>query len=148
LSDAVAAASSLLESFHELPARGSLRVDPDQLKRRAEEAQQLSATLRRLEVVVGDGDKEASGRDVAAATGEVDLVLQRCQAAVDGWQSDLDAAREDVARLTAEILGWLNCAAVVVTLVCLWVAAGQISLFARALQWCRGSRAGHQSSSV
>jgi hypothetical protein len=139
LSDASVAVSSLLQSFQELPSGRSLRVEPDQLKRRAEEAQQLSATLRRLGTAVGDGDKEASSREVAAVTSQVDLVLQRCLLAVDDWQSDLDAAREDLARVKGQILGWLRCAAVAVTVLCLWVGAGQVSLFAHALKWCRGT---------
>jgi len=139
LSDVSVAVSSLLESFQELPAARSLRVEPDQLQRRAEEARQLSATLRRLEAAVGDGDKETGSREVAAATSQMDLVLQNCQAAVDDWQSNLDAAREDLARVKGKILGWLTCAAVAVTLLCLWVGAGQVSLFARALWWCRSA---------
>jgi hypothetical protein len=65
-------------------------------------------------------------------------VLQKCQATVTDWQSDLDAARDDIAHVKAKILGWLTWAAVAVTVLCSWVAAGQISLFARALRWCRG----------
>jgi hypothetical protein len=109
------------------------------LKRRTEKAQQLSATLRRLEAAVGEGDKETSHREVASATSQVDLVLQNCQAALDDWQSDLDAAHEDLARVKGQILGWLTYAAVAVTILCLWVGAGQVSLFARALRWCRGT---------
>jgi hypothetical protein len=137
LSDAAAAASSLLQSFQELPPGRSRRVDPDQLKHRADEAQKLSATLRRLEATVGEGDKETSHREVASATSQVDLVLQNCQAALADWQSDLDAAREKLARVRGEILGWLTYAAVGVTILSLWVGAGQVSLFARALRWCR-----------
>jgi hypothetical protein len=139
LSDVAVAVSSLLQSFQGLPTGRSFRVEPDQLKRRADEAQQLSATLRRLEAALGDGDKETSSREVAAATSQVDLVLQRCLSAVDDWQSDLDTAREDLARVKAEILGWLTYVAIAVTVVCLWVGAGQVSLFARALKWCRST---------
>jgi hypothetical protein len=139
LSDAAAAASSLLQSFQELPRGRSHRFEPDQLQRRADEAEQLSATLRRLEAAVGEGDKETSHREVASATSQVDIVLQNCQAELDDWQSDLDAAREELARVKGEILGWLTYAAVAVTILCLWVGAGQVSLFARALRWCGGT---------
>jgi hypothetical protein len=139
LSDAATATSSLLQSLQELPPGRSRRFEPDQLKRRAEEAQQLSATLRRLEAAIGDGDKETNHREVASATSQVDLVLQNCHAALDDWQADLDAAREEVARVKGQILGWLAYAAVGVTILCLWVGAGQFSLFARALRWCRGT---------
>src|SRR5262249_25610971 len=138
LSDAAVAVSALLESAQELPAGRAGRLQPDQLERWAGEARQAPATLRRIEGAVGDGDKESSGREVAAAASEVDLVLEKCQAAVDAWQSDLDAVREEVSRVKAEVLGWLWPAAVAVTLLVGWVGLGQLSLFAHALQWCRG----------
>jgi hypothetical protein len=138
LSDATVAASSLLQSFQELPGSRTRRITPDQLERWGDQAQQLSGTLRRLEAVVGDGEKTTTGKAVAAATSDVDLILERCQARVDDWQSDLEAAREELRDVKAEILGWLTPAAIVATLLCVWVTAGQISLFAHALQWCRG----------
>jgi hypothetical protein len=139
LADAAVAVSSLLESFQELPTGPSVRVEPDLLKRRADEAQQLSATLRRLEAALGDGEGGTSSREVAATTSEVEGVLQRCQVAVDSWQIDLDAARENLARIKAQIVGWLMYIAIAMTVLLAWVAAGQISLFGRALAWLRGA---------
>jgi hypothetical protein len=137
LSDSAIAISSLLESFQEVPFARASRMDSDQLKRRADEARKLSSVLRRLEVAIGDGDTETGRQEVAAATGEVDLFLQKCQATVDAWQSDLDEARDDLAQVKGKLLGWMTCAAIVVTVLCSWVGAGQISLFASALRWCR-----------
>jgi hypothetical protein len=138
LSDSAIAVSSLLGSFQEVPLGQAPRIDSDQLKRRAEEARQLSSILRRLEVAVGDGDTANSRQEVAAATRKVDLVLQNCEATVDAWQSDLTAAGDDLAHVRAKVLGWLTCAAIAVTVLCLWVGAGQVSLLARALRWCGG----------
>jgi hypothetical protein len=67
--------------------------------------QQVSAVLRRLEGAVGDGDKEADRGEVASPTRQVDLVPESCQAALEGWQADLDAAREDPAHIKAKIIG-------------------------------------------
>jgi hypothetical protein len=142
LSDAAVAVSSLLQSAQELTPGRTGRINPDQLERLGDEAQQLSASLRRLQAVVGDGEKEAGGREVAAAATAVDLVLQRCQAKVDDWQSDLDGAREELQRLKAEVMGWLTLAAVAVTLLCVWVELGQVSLFAHGLKWCGGRPGG------
>jgi hypothetical protein len=139
MSDASVAVSALLQSVQELPPSRTSRLEPDQWERWTDQARQLSAKLRRLEAVVGDGDKEASGREVAAASSEVDLVLQKCQATVDDWQSSLDAVREDFPRVKEEVLGWLWPAAVAMTLLVGWVAVGQLSLFAHAVRWCRGA---------
>jgi hypothetical protein len=139
LSDSAVAVSSLLQSFEELPPNRTVRINAGQLDRWADEAQRLSATFRRLEVVVGDGEKETSRQEVVAATTEVDLVLQRCQATAEDWQSDLDAAREELPHVKAEILGWLKTAVVAVTVLSVWMAVGQFCLLARALHWYRAS---------
>jgi hypothetical protein len=137
LSDAAIAVSSLLESLQELPAGPRVRVEPEHLKRRAGEAQQLSARLRRLEAALGDGNKGTSSREAAAAASEVEQVLENCQVAVDSWQSDLDGAREDLARVKAQMDSWLLYVAIALTVLLVWVAAGQISLFGRAVEWLK-----------
>lgn len=137
LSDCAIAVSSLLESFQEVPLAQPSRIDSDQLKRRADEARQVSSMLRRLEVAVGDRDTESDRQEVASATGEVDLFLRKCQATVDAWQSDLDSTHDGLAQVKAKILGWLTFAAIGVTVLCSWMGAGQLSLIARALRWCK-----------
>ncbi len=138
ISDCAAAVSSLLKSVEEVPLARASRFDSNQLKRRADEARQLSSILRRLEGAVGDGDTETGRQKVAAATSKVDLVLQKCQDTVDAWQSDLDAARDDLAQVKVKLRGWLACAAIALIGLCSWVGAGQVSLFARALRWWWG----------
>jgi hypothetical protein len=139
LSDAAVVVSSLLQSAEELPIERNLPVDPDELKRRADDAHQLSATLRRAEAALGEGDSDAGKREVADATSQVDLVLQKCQAVVDRWQSDLDRLRDDLARVKAKTLAWLTYGALAVTALLAWVGLGQVCLFGRALAWCRGA---------
>jgi hypothetical protein len=139
LSDVAAAVSSLLQSFQDVSSERSLRVNPEQLKRRADEAQKLSATLRRLEETIGDGDREGSGQEVTVTTSSVDRVLKLCQTSVDDWQSDVDGVRADLERVKAQTLRWMLCGAITLTFLLGWVALGQISLFGRALRWCKGA---------
>jgi len=139
MNDAAVTVSTLLHSLQELPANRTRRIKPDQLERWGDEAQQLSEKLRRLEAAVGNGEKATTSTEVAGATSEVDLILQKCQARMNVWQADLEAAREELRQAEEEILSWLTPAAIVGTLLCLWMAAGQISLFANALRWCRGA---------
>jgi hypothetical protein len=143
LSDAAVAVCSLLGSFEELPPRWASRIKPEQWQRWTDQAQQLSHTLGRLEAAVGDGDRGTSGTNVAEATRSVDEVLEKCQATMDDWQADLDAAREGLAQVQAEVLGWWKPAVIAVTLLCGWMAAGQASLFAHALKWCRPASFGN-----
>jgi hypothetical protein len=137
MSDAAVAVSSLLESFREVAPGRVSRLEPERLQTVADSSRRLSATLRRLEVEVGDGAKDADGRAVAATANEVDLLLQRCQAAMADWQSGLGEVRADVARARDQSPGWLTTAAVAVTVLCVWVGAGQVCLFGRGLMTWR-----------
>jgi hypothetical protein len=138
LSDAAAAASSLMDSAPELVPSGKHQIDADQLKNRADEVQQLSVILRRLDSAIDDGDKEIGQEDVEKAAVDVDAVLERCQSAVQDWQSDLDGLRHDIARIEQRIAVWLLCAAVLATVLFVWIGAGQVSLFGHAWHWCFG----------
>jgi hypothetical protein len=139
LSDAAVAVTSLMQSFQEISPGRVSPIDPGDLNRRADDVQQISSTLRRLEAAVGDGEKDTSQRDVEGATSDVDSVLQRCQAGLENWQSDLTSIRADVARVREQAPRWMIYVAVAVTVLCLWMGAGQLSLFGRALRWCQGA---------
>ncbi len=137
LSDAAIAVSSVLQGFQELAYRQTDRINIDQLERWKANVHQLSATMRRLEGIVNDANRETSGPLVATATSAVDLALQSCQETLDSWQSNADDFRAEVQHVTAEACRWLASAAIAATVLVLWVAVGQVSLFAHALQWCR-----------
>jgi hypothetical protein len=139
LGDAAVALSSLLQSVQDVAAGRMGDTAGDQVEQWAEEARQLAVALRRLEVVVGDGERQSSQREITAATSEVDAVLQKCQATVEAWHAGLEAAPDALGDTEAKVLGWLKAGAVTVTLLCVWMAAGQVSLFALALRWCKAT---------
>jgi hypothetical protein len=138
-SDTAVVAASLLQSLQESPLGTDRQIDPERLDQLGGQAAQLSAAFQKLRGVVGEGDTPASERDVVDATREVDRILQRCLAVLSDIQSDLDAAREDVPRVKAKIFSWMLLAAIVVTVLCAWVAVSQVSLFAHGWKWCRGA---------
>jgi hypothetical protein len=138
-SDAAVAASSLLQSLQEMQPGPNGHLNPEKLEGWADQASTLSAKLQQLQTAVGDGDKQVTQKDVAAASKEVDAALQNCQAMVDDWQSNLDSAQDGLPRLKSEILGWLTLIAIAVTVLCAWAGIGQISLFAHGWKWCCGA---------
>ena len=139
VSDAAVVAASLLRSFQEFPLGQASGIDPDKLKQASEQVSQLSAALQKLQTTIGEGDKTANERDVAAAANGVDLVLQRCQVSVNDWLSHLDAAQEALAYLKVHVSGWLTVATIAGTVLCAWVGLAQISLFAHAWKWFRST---------
>jgi hypothetical protein len=138
-SDTAVVAASLLQSLQESPLGTDRQIEPEKLDRLSDQASQLAAAFQKLRGVVGEGDTPASEKDVVDATREVDRILQKCLSVVTDIRSDLDTARDDVPRIKAEILGWMQLAAIVVTVVCAWVAVSQVSLFAHGWKWCRGA---------
>jgi hypothetical protein len=138
-SDTAVVVASLLQSFQESPLGTDRQIDPEKLDQLSGQAAQLSAAFQKLRGVVGEGDTPASEKDVVDATREVDRILQRCLTVMSDIRSDLDAAREDLPRIKAKILGWMLLAAIVVTVVCAWVAVSQVSLFAHGWKWFWGA---------
>jgi hypothetical protein len=137
-SDAAVMVSSLPQSLMDSRLTQTGRINPQTLERLTNRSSQLSASLQKLQAMVGDGDGAVADKEVTPAARDVDLLLRNCQTTVDEWQSDLDTARQELPYLEAEILGWITLVAIVATVVCSWVALSQISLFAHALKWCRG----------
>ncbi len=136
--EAAAAVAALLQSASDLPFAPSCRIDPERLGRAADEASALVGALDKLQATVGDAEQADAGPEVGPAAGEVDSVLQRCQAVVDDWQSSLDAVRGELAEFKARILGWVTFAALGATAVLAWLGLGQLSLFVHAWGWLRG----------
>jgi predicted PurR-regulated permease PerM len=131
--DAAVVVHSLLQSHEELPVSQTLRISPARLERLTDRSAQLSDSVQKLQLLIGDKDRE-----VAEGARQVDQVLKNCQTVVDEWQSDLDTAHAELPHFEAKVLGWITAMAIVVTTVCVWVALSQVSVFALALNWCRG----------
>jgi hypothetical protein len=100
-------------------------------------AAKLPGHLEKLQALVGNPEAAPAPGDVSAAANEVDLVLQRCQTAVDDWESDLKTATVELHRIEEDIPTWLMRIAIAVTVACAWVGLSQISLMAHAWKWCR-----------
>ena len=133
--DAATVVASLLQSLQEIPFAESGRINADKLERAENQASHLAAALQKLQATIGEDDKVAVEPDVISASRDVKLVLQRCQTIVDDWGSDLEVIREELPRLKERILGWMTFAAITTTVLCVWVAISQISLFAHAWKW-------------
>ncbi|MFL5339589.1 MAG: hypothetical protein ACJ8F7_05415 [Gemmataceae bacterium] len=137
LADTATALTSLLQSFQDAPLGQSSLIDADQLASRADDAKRLSAILRRLDDLAGDGDRKLARDEIDTETSQVELILEKCQAAVEQWRSGLDATRERAAQIKRKIVGWLTLAAIGVTGLVTWIGMGQVSLFAHGVKWCR-----------
>ena len=131
--------SSSLQSFQESPPGQTGHIHRYKLEGRDGPGGDSPLPFRPLEVVAGDGNKESSEREVAAASSAVSLALQKCQAKVDDWQSQLETARQELQHARTEILRWFTPAMIAVAFACAWVAVGQVCLFGHALHWLRGT---------
>jgi hypothetical protein len=73
----------------------------------------------------------------AQQNARADVAKGKGQGTFDDWQSELDNARSEVGRVKDEIPGWLTLAAIAVTVISVWGAVSQVSLFVHALRWCQ-----------
>jgi hypothetical protein len=126
-----------LQRIEESPLGKSGQIDPDQLARSTGLAAVLPGAIQKIQKTIG-ADEGTVAEDVANATKELDLLLQRCQSTVEDWQTDLETAHEKQAFLEARVPTWLTLGSVGVTVLSVWFTFCQISLLVHAWKWFRG----------
>lgn len=137
MSDAAIAVSSLLRNLHFAPTSDFGRIDDSRQTQWANQASLLAVKLQQLQGVVGNGDRQATDKDITDATREVELVLQLCQSTLADWLSELAEASARLPIAKSETMYWLHAGAIIITIVCVWVAISQVSLFVHGWGWLR-----------
>ena len=127
-SDAGVVLASFVRSLREISLGPAGDIAPSKLQPATNQAPQLQAALQGLRATAGE-NKAVTEQQVIAVATEMEGLLQRCKVAVDDWQSDLDHALDALPRVKEKALDCMMVAAIFSTALCLWVGAGQISLF-------------------
>lgn len=117
------------------------RVDQafDQMEQTAADVRQLDETLR---ASVVEGKNQLTQEAVTTLTGittRVDTRLAEVESAVDEAQSDIDAFQVEVKDTESRLLLYYNLAAVVITLLMLWLVYSQVVVIRHQLQLLRSA---------
>jgi hypothetical protein len=124
-------ANGLLDALGELSILGRVNVDTDRLKETSARLADLTDRSARLQELLAPAapptDEEVARESSGAADG-----LRKALALADAASDRLEDGRRRVADGHARAVNWVHRAAVAVTVVLVWIAAGQLSLLVHA----------------
>jgi hypothetical protein len=119
--------NGLMDALAELPLTERVNIDVDRLHSASDQLtdlnQRATKLLALLDKAAPDGDSEIEGESTRA--GEL---LDRILAAVGDGSNRIDSARSTVERSQAKIGLWVDRLAIVITVLLVWIGAGQLSL--------------------
>jgi hypothetical protein len=124
--EAALVANGVLDALAELPAVERVNVDTDRLKEASAQLAELTERSTRLAEMLAraappsDEVEGESSRAVAA--------VRRPIALAEAGSDRLESGRQSIATGHARVLRWINGLAAALTVVLVWIAAGQLSL--------------------
>jgi methyl-accepting chemotaxis protein len=139
-SDASATTTTLRQNFQKMPVGQISFFNSDKLNHAAERSAQMSATLQKLELMLGAEEKEFSEEELIAVATKMDDALQEGDETIDDWLSELDDARVELSRFSARIFSWLTAVTVTLTVFFAWIALSQVSVLAHGWKWYQGHK--------
>lgn len=134
LSTGVVALNKSLESLNRLPGV-TVPTLTDELQAVNERLDAVNSKVDALGATVSDANFDGARLNAAASAAASEL--QSLETTMNQWQSRLDAARASAANARSAVSSAIDLGSLVVTLLLLLFGAGQISLFAHALDWFR-----------
>lgn len=111
---------------------GDGQLETTRIARMATRVSDISTTIGELDASVQERRSEAAEEIVSRVTGrtsEISAFLDEIQAEVDGYQAQISDLQERVATLKARIPLWIDVSSIAITLLLLWLALSQISIF-------------------
>jgi hypothetical protein len=124
--EAALVAKGLLDALAELPVADRVNVDTDGLKEASAQLSDVSERAAKLASLLGPDT--GADRDIGTESSRAAEALRRAIALADAGADRWERGRETVAAGHARTRRWTMGAAVAVTAMLVWIAAGQLSL--------------------
>lgn len=123
-----------LEIVDALPflSLGDGQLEATRIARMATRVSDLSTTIEELDDSVQERRSETAEEIVGRVTGktsEISVFLDEIQAEVDGYQAQISDLQVRVATARARVPLWIDLSSIAVTLLLLWLAFSQVSVF-------------------
>jgi len=141
--EAALVANGLLDALAELPAVERVQVDTDRLKEASDRLGELTERSIRLAEMLARA-APAADEEVGRESSRSVEAVQRSIALADAGSERLEIGRQSISSGHARLMRWINGIAIAVTVVLVWIAAGQLSLLIHGWKLVRtsGTRSG------
>jgi len=125
--EAALVANGLLDALAELPAVERVNVDTDRLKEASAQLAELTERSSRLADLLARAAPSEEDQVGAQSSRAVEAV-RRPIALAEAGSDRLEAGRQSLAAGHARFVGWIKRLALALTVLLVWIAAGQLSL--------------------
>jgi hypothetical protein len=139
VSEASVVVNSVLGDMGNLPALSVVGLDVGQLSELNDRLNQVGPAAWELSQLLG-GEGRPSDLDAGdAQSSRIDQALQTMKEFLAKYKLDVRQVRERTAELKSRTLPWITHAAVVISLICFWIALSQVSVLCHAWSWWKHS---------
>jgi hypothetical protein len=138
VAEAAVVVNSVLEDVGNLPPLATSGLDLDRLTELNSRLADVGPAAWELSRLLGEPGPE-SDPEAGAQLSRIERTLDTMRGLVGQYQAQVAQARQRTEELKTRTLAWITPAAVLVSLVCFWIAASQVSLLSHARSWWRRS---------
>jgi hypothetical protein len=138
VAEAAVVVNSVLEDLGNFPLLASTGLDLDRLTEMNNRLADVGPAAWELSRLLGELGPE-SDADADAQVSRIERTLETMRGMVGDYQTQVRQARQRTDELKAKTLTWITPAAILVSLVCFWIALSQVSLLFHARSWWRRS---------
>jgi hypothetical protein len=141
VAEAAVVVNSVLEDLGNFPFLSASGLDLDRLAEMNSRLTDVGPAAWELSRLLGDPELDSDPDAAGAQLSRIERALETLRGSVGEYQAQVKRARQRVNELKTRTLTWITPAAVVVSLVCIWIAVSQVSLLSHARSWwrCLGS---------
>jgi hypothetical protein len=125
--EAALVANGLLDALAELPAVERVNVDTERLKEASAQLAELTEQSTRLAGLLARSAPAADDQ-VGGETSRAVAAVRRPIALTEAGSDRIENGRQSIAAGHVRVLHWINVVAAVLSVVVVWIAAGQLSL--------------------
>lgn len=133
VAEAAVVVNSVLEDVGNLPFLSASGMDLDRLAEMNGRLADVGPAAWELSRVLGEPEPDSDAASTQLS--RIERALQTVRDMIAEYQSQVTQVRQRVEELKSRTLPWITPAAVLLSLVCFWIALSQISLLAHAWSW-------------
>jgi len=132
--EAAAVVNSVLEDVGNFPLLAVADLDVGDLTEVNNGLTKVESSAWELSQFLGEPERNP---DAASRVSLIERTVKRMQGSIAGYKPQVAQVRERTETLKSRTLPWIMPAAVIISLVCFWIALSQISLMCHACSWWR-----------
>ena len=137
IAESAVVVNSVLQDLGNLPFLSTSGLDVGRLEKVKSLLSDVSPAAWELSRLLGDPEPEADAG--AAQLSRVERALSTMQGLIDEYEPQLEQVRRRTEDLKSRALHGVSLAPIFISLVCLWIGLGQLSLLGHGLSWWKGS---------